>query len=463
MHKSVACWALIAFGVMGPRLYAQSAAEPTVDFEYFRTKVQPIFLADRPGHARCIDCHADAGRHPHLEPLQPNNLFWTEDESRKNFAEFSKLVVPGSLKSKLLVHPLAQAAGGDFDHGGGKHFLSQTNREWLVLKAWVMGSKVAPAGPANKVRVLQTNFAGDTLSIIDPVTNKVVSTIPGIILGHGVAVSPDGRHIYESDEKESTLDVADVQAQMFVKRIPLSGHPNNLSISKDGRFVYISITSGAGAVDVVDTTSMTLAKTIPTGMLIHNTYLTPDGKFALAGSIRGNAVAVIDTKTNEVVRKITAETGVRPMAMSTNPDGSTKWLFIQLTDIDGFSVVDFATGKEVKRIMYPALPAGQKKLPPAGEVSHGIGVTPDGNTVVACSRVDSAVYSYSLPDLAFQGKAELMGKGSGWLSILPDSSRAYVANTITNDVSVIDIKTMKEVARIPVGEAPRRSTVAMLP
>lgn len=465
MHKSVAGWAAIAFGLavgmMGQPLAAQSA-DPTVDFEFFRTKVQPIFLAERPGHARCINCHADEGRHPYLEPLQPGYVMWTEEQSRKNFAEFSKMVVPGSLKSKLLVHPLAQAAGGDFDHGGGKHFLSQTNPEWLTLKAWVMGSKAPAAGPL-KPRIIQTNFAGDTVSIIDEATNKVVGTVPGIVLGHGVAVSPDSKWMYVSDERDSTLDVIEIKTLSLFKKIPLSGHPNNIGIAKDGGKVYVSITSGEGAVDVIDTASLQKAKTIPTGMLIHNTYVTPDGKYALAGSIRGNGVKVIDTKTDTVVRTITMEQGVRPMAMSTNPDGSTKWLFIQLTTLNGFAVVDFETGKEVKRIEHPAAPGGRAKIPAAGEISHGMAVTPDGKTLVVCSRVNSALYSYSLPDLTLAGTADLVSKGQGWVSIGHDGTKAYVANTVTNDVSVVDIKTMKEVARVPVGEAPRRSTAAMLP
>jgi hypothetical protein len=49
-------------------------------------------------------------------------------------------VVPGNVeRSRLLIHPLAEEAGGDFFHTGGKHFDSQTSAEWQVLKAWVMG------------------------------------------------------------------------------------------------------------------------------------------------------------------------------------------------------------------------------------------------------------------------------------------------------------------------------------
>ncbi len=121
---------------------ADSGAPVVLDFEFFRTKVQPIFLAKRPGHARCISCHMiDERLHPHLQALPPGATMWDEEASRKNFAEYSRVVIPGSLKSPLLRHPLAEEAGGDGFHSGGKHFNSQQDPEWLILKAWVFGAK----------------------------------------------------------------------------------------------------------------------------------------------------------------------------------------------------------------------------------------------------------------------------------------------------------------------------------
>jgi len=114
------------------------AASASLNFEFFKTRVQPIFLAKRPGHARCISCHA-GGTPLRLQPLAPGNTTWTEEESRKNFEAIRRVVVPGSPKSMLLIHPLAQKAGGDFFHNGGKHWDSQNDREWQTLKEFVLG------------------------------------------------------------------------------------------------------------------------------------------------------------------------------------------------------------------------------------------------------------------------------------------------------------------------------------
>ena len=141
--SAFALWALLA-SVLGQQPAAQPRSAATLDFEFFKTKVQPVFLAKRPGHARCIACHAGpTSQILHLEPLSPGHATWDEEQSRKNFEAAKFVVVPGNLKSPLLVHPLAEEAGGDFFHSGGKHFNSQDDPEWKVLKAWVMGQTSA--------------------------------------------------------------------------------------------------------------------------------------------------------------------------------------------------------------------------------------------------------------------------------------------------------------------------------
>jgi YVTN family beta-propeller protein len=227
--------------------------------------------------------------------------------------------------------------------------------------------------------------------------------------------------------------------------------------------VYVGIIQAPGGVDVVDTASLKNVKTLPTKGSIHNAYVTPDGKYVVAGSIQGKTVNVFDTQTEQPAWTLDMDLGIRPMTFSTNPDGSTKWIFVQLTGFNGFAVVDFATRKEINRIKNPDLPPGKKTVPEGSDPSHGMAVTSDGKTLVVCSRLNNFLYSYSLPDLKPLGGAELGGKGAGWVTLTPDGKTAYVANPVTNDVSVVDIKSMKEVARIPVGFVPKRNTTGVLP
>jgi YVTN family beta-propeller protein len=329
----------------------------------------------------------------------------------------------------------------------------------IALGAFAVSSLAAPK---LKPRIIQTNFAGDSVSVIDPVTNKVVGHIEGIELNHGVAVNPNGKWIYISDETNQTLDVADGKSLKVVNRIVLHAHPNNITISHDGRRVYVAIVGKDGGIDVIDTVAQKEVTFVPTHNAIHNPYVTPDGKYVLAGSIQGKMISVIDTQTNEVAFTIPMDLGVRPMAISANPDGSTQFIFAQLTGFNGFAVIDFATRKEIKRLKNPDLPADRKAVPPGNEASHGIAVTADQKTLLVASRVNTALYSYSIPDFKLLGTAYLGGKGAGWLTLSPDSKTAYVANPIDDDVSAVDVASMKEIALIPVGSSPKRNTSGML-
>jgi hypothetical protein len=121
---------------------SEPAPKPSLDFAFFRDRVQPIFLNKRPGHARCIACHETGA--PRLQALSPGATTWNEEQSHKNFDAWKAVVVVGKpLASPLLLHPLAKDAGGDHFHGGGKHWKSQDDAEWQILAAWVRGEKEA--------------------------------------------------------------------------------------------------------------------------------------------------------------------------------------------------------------------------------------------------------------------------------------------------------------------------------
>lgn len=316
---------------------------------------------------------------------------------------------------------------------------------------------------AATVRIIQTNSAGDNLHVIDPATNKVVGVIHGIEANHGVTPSPDGSRYYISNEAESTVDVVDSKSLQVVRNIPLTGKPNNLAVSRDGKRVYVSIAVAPGAVDVIDTASLERIKSIPVKGAVHNTYVTPDGKFVIAGSVVGKLMTVIDAQTEEPVWSLPFEGGVRPMAFEKNPDGSTKRIFVQISDLHGFAAVDFATHKEVARVVLPDVPGVKKNLEGVqGSPSHGIGIAPDGKTIWATSKWYGYVFAYSMPDLKPLGKVAI-GDVPDWLTFTPDSKSLYVSCAGSDYVAVVDVAAMKLITRIPVGYVPKRNATAVLP
>ena len=316
---------------------------------------------------------------------------------------------------------------------------------------------------AGTVRIIQTNSAGDNVHIIDPATNKVVGVINGIEVNHGAAAAPDGSRYFISNEAEATLDVVDSKTLKVIRNIPLSGKPNNVAIGKDGRRVYVAIAVAPGVVDVIDTASLEKVKSIPIKGAVHNTFVTPDGKHVIAGSVVGKILTVIDAQTEEPVWSLTFDGGVRPIAFEKNPDGSTNRMFVQISELHGFAVIDFAARKEVNRVTLPDVPGATKNHEGVqGSPSHGIGVTPDGKTLWATSKWYGYVFAYSLPDLKLLGSVPV-GEIPDWLTFTPDSKSVYVACAGSNHVTVVDVKSIKAVAHIPVGHVPKRNITALLP
>jgi YVTN family beta-propeller protein len=447
-----------------PAQSAPAAGDVVLDFEYFKNRVQPIFLAKRPGHARCVECHATGT--PRLQPLKEGAMTWTDEQSRQNFETWRRAVVPGSpAASPMLRHPLARAAGGDVFHGGGQHWTSKNDPEWQILASWVNGEKWSAVPEAArtplKPRIIQTNAAGDSVHVFDPATDKVVGVINDIEVAHGVTGSPDGTRLYFTNESLSTVDVVDTASLTIIRRIPLSGRPNNLAITKDGRRIYAGIAQSPGALDVIDTATMTNAKTIPVEGSVHNVYVTPDGKFAVSGSVATSVITVVDTATETVAWTFKETSGIRPMIFETNPDGSTKRIFVQLSNYHGIAAVDWATHKETVRWEMADIAGAHKETQGLQAApAHGLYITPDGKSLLALSKWYGHMYKYSLPDLKPMGSVHVGGHPE-WVTLTPDGKKAYVAAAGDNEVSVVDVATLKEVTRIPVGQVPKRNATAM--
>jgi YVTN family beta-propeller protein len=343
----------------------------------------------------------------------------------------------------------------------------------LLYLAWFILPLAASSAYADFVRVYVTNSAGDSIHVIDPATKKVVQVFKVSEAAHGIGFSPDGSRVYVSNEAESTLDVFDRRSGKLLKQVPLSNRPNNIAVAKDGRIV-VGIARGSGTLDVINPTTLTIAKSIPVNGRLHNVYVTPDSKYVITGSIPEKVMTVIDLTTEQVSWELKLDRGVRPMTIERNPDQSTKRIFVQLSDFNGFAVIDFAQRKEIMRVELPKsdtdfeMDAGRATSP-----SHGIGVAPDGKTLWVTSIPNNAVYVYTLDELKLLGQIALpslklpghrpISAVANWVTFTPDSKQIYISNAALRSVTAIDIKTMRVIAVIKVGEVPKRINTLVIP
>jgi YVTN family beta-propeller protein len=175
---------------------------------------------------------------------------------------------------------------------------------------------------------------------------------------------------------------------------------------------------------------------------------------------------VIDLRSEQVAREIKFDAGVRPMTFEAHPDGSTKRIFVQLNDVNGFAVVDFAKHTEVTRVLFPKdqahFGAAEQRLrtPSHGILFHRTGV-PSGSTALSRMPLQilfarSELIGFCELPLVYPADRPSAGAVPDWIAITPDSTRVYVSNSGARSVTVIDAATVKPITNIPVGEVPER-------
>ena len=140
MKRHQAIWLAVAMGVLAAPGVAPAQE---LNYDFFKSKVQPIFLKKREGHTRCIICHAGANNAMRLTPLAANAANFSEDQTKTNFETVSRIVTPGKpMESHFLLHPLQPEAGGGMYHSGGRQFTSQDDPDWQNMRDWVNGKKL---------------------------------------------------------------------------------------------------------------------------------------------------------------------------------------------------------------------------------------------------------------------------------------------------------------------------------
>jgi DNA-binding beta-propeller fold protein YncE len=356
----------------------------------------------------------------------------------------------------------------------------------MVSYLWIL---LAMPLAASTTQIWATYPEGDTIWVIDTVTNKIVHGIKSVPKPHGVVFNRDGSRAYVASEtSEHSLYVMDTKTLEIINKVVLSGRPNLPAITKDGSRVYVCIRDpgpavpiadaplqeghwdnknrvgmNGGAIDIVDTASLRV-KSIPLKASMHNCYLTPDEKYLVGGSHDQQVLIVIDLQTEQLAWEVRFDRGVQTISIESNPDGSTGRVFPQLYAFSGTGVVDFAAHKELARIRFPEPSGG----PVAGfkePNTHGSAIPPDGKTIWFVDPSSNAVFVYSLPELKLVGNipmCELKEEGrpaspGGWITFTGDGKRAYLANKLLSSVDAIDAKTMKKVATIPIDGARRGS------
>jgi len=305
---------------------------------------------------------------------------------------------------------------------------------------------------------------GDDLRVIDAHTFAPVATISVGDHTDDVVGSRDGRMAYANAAISSgnPLGISDVgrvvaidtATNKIVWSRALDGHPQHLTVSRDGARLYAPALN-SNYVSVFDTATGQIVERWFATPGHHGTELSPDGKHLYVGNVYTGLIYVYDTDSGKIARTYDAGTAVRPFKI----DAAEKRIYYQLSSLHGFEVRDLDSGRVTNVIDFP-LPA---KIEASNKTfSHGMAISPDGRSLVAVGTISKFVRVYSLPDLKLLGTVPV-GDDANWVRIRADGKVAFVSNRGSGTISAIDIAGLKEITRIPGGSHPGRFDIVDVP
>ncbi|KAA9353095.1 putative Ig domain-containing protein [Larkinella humicola] len=243
----------------------------------------------------------------------------------------------------------------------------------------------SPSGMAvspNGTLIYVGNYLSDNVTVIDAVTQTVLTTIEGIDGPTAVAFSSDGTRVFVGSFNSPTVSVIDVATNTITATIQVEGEPNGGAVmSPDGKRVYFTMQnlgnpSYGFSVAVIDVATQTSIATIPVPDGAGAICITPDGTRLYTTSVLTNKVTVINTATNTVSATIeTVQYGFQ-FSLVVSLDGQRVYVS---TNPKRVTVIDVATNTVSGKIDFePFSPAG-------------LGITPDGSKIYAVEPTQDRV------------------------------------------------------------------------
>jgi YVTN family beta-propeller protein len=313
----------------------------------------------------------------------------------------------------------------------------------------------APSAPTGAMRLYVTNSLGDDITVIDLRTLKVVGDIKAGEHVHGICAQADGRRFFTTIESERNLKVIDTASERIVETVPLTGMPNQCAATPSGRFVGVPIRDG-NSVDIVDVLQAKVVKVLPV-KVPHNCFNAGSDDHIYVSSMGDHTINLIDLKKMNYAAKIPVGGIPRPYAVSKDE----KTAYVALTDFHGFAVVNIPGRQLIERVELPPAPPLECPLEPHTP-THGLALSPDGREIWATSLADNGVYLYELFGKRLS-KEIPTGKCPNWIALSPDGVYCCVSNSGSDDCSIIDTRSRREVARLKVGKGPKRLLAMTVP
>src|SRR5437667_2538827 len=340
---------------------------------------------------------------------------------------------------------------------------------WVLC---VLLAATTRAEPPSYLVFVSNERSGD-VTVIDGATDSVVGTFPVGKRPRGIHATPDGKRLFvtlsgsprmapgldenraPADKGADGLGVIDPASRKLIDRWHVGSDPEQFAISKDGKFAFIANEDDASA-SIVDLGSGQSRGKVKVSDEPEGVGVNPaNGEVYVTCEEKGEVFA-IDPDAQRVIAKI--DTGGRPRSVAFLPDGSRA--YVPCENVGYVAVIDAKSHKLLSKIQLPtgSLPMGTAISKDGKELYVSTG---RGNAVAIIDTQKNKVPRSPLLSARGEGEGEEsivamipVGNRAWGIALDPTESKLYTANGASNDVSVVDLKSRKELRRIKVGDGP---------
>jgi hypothetical protein len=247
----------------------------------------------------------------------------------------------------------------------------------------------------------------------------------------GICASATTGRLYVSTLEYLTCFDLRTDAILWEKRY--EGGCDRMSISPDGKFIYLPSLEKAHWHVVDGATGDVLAKLVPDSGA-HNTIVSLDGQSAFLAGLKSPLLRVADTSKHAIVREVGPFSApIRPFTIN----GRATICYVNVNELLGFEVGDLVTGKKLHRVEVPGFKKGPVKR--HGCPSHGIGLTPDEKEIWLTDAFNERLHLFDAtvepPKVITSIK---LRDQPGWITFSRDGAYAYPSTG-----EVIDARTRK--------------------
>ena len=271
---------------------------------------------------------------------------------------------------------------------------------------------------------------------------------------HGIAISPDGEHLYLTTGHglpDGKLWKYETGADTLVAReIGLGYFPATISVTPDGLFAFVANFNLHGervpsSVSVVYTPDMTEVARTETCVMPHGSRNDPSGTRHYSVCMMDDRLVEIDTRTFAVARTLALPGSARGRCSPTWAEPS----------VDGSKVYVACNGAdrihEVDRVLWEV-----SRTIPTGRAPYNLEVTRDGRLLIATLKGESAVQFFEVATSQPVGKTPSSTTVTHGVVASPDSRYAFVTSEGVGSepgrVDVYELDRFRRVASAAVGQ-----------